>query len=172
MQNQQFGFFVSELGKYSKDPPNHVSTLTLSTKLSIIKQNEVFWVVTPCSFVVGYQTFQRSMLSPASLHPEDGGSMDFWNVGILPRNYTASRPRRPRLESSLPRKLQNSSVILHSCPTQYYFIALHFSVSDKIIKIEIELNVVLISTKDLIQINITTRTVKFYLQLVKVSFLM
>jgi len=33
------------------------------------------------------------------LHPEDGGSMDLWNVGILPQHYTASHPKRPRLVS-------------------------------------------------------------------------
>jgi hypothetical protein len=43
---------------------------------------EVFRVVTPCSVVVGY------------LHPEDGGSMDLWNVGIIPQHYTESQPRR------------------------------------------------------------------------------
>jgi hypothetical protein len=29
---------------------------------------------------------------------EDGGSMDLWNVGIVPQHYTASEPRRPRYE--------------------------------------------------------------------------
>jgi len=24
------------------------------------------------------------------LHPEDGSSMDIWNIGIIPQNYTAS----------------------------------------------------------------------------------
>jgi len=42
------------------------------------------------------------------LHPEDGGSMDLWNVGILPRHYTESQPKRPRLASSPPWKPQNS----------------------------------------------------------------
>jgi hypothetical protein len=32
-----------------------------------------------------------------TLHPEDGGSMDPWNIGILPQYYTASQPRRPRI---------------------------------------------------------------------------
>jgi hypothetical protein len=32
-------------------------------------------------------------------HHEDGGSMDLRNVGILPQHYTASEPRRPRLET-------------------------------------------------------------------------
>jgi len=36
----------------------------------------------------------------SSLHPEDGGSMVLWEVGILSQHYTASEPRRPRLESS------------------------------------------------------------------------
>jgi hypothetical protein len=39
---------------------------------------EVFWVVTPCSVVVVY--------------PEDGGSMDLRNVGILQQHHTASQP--------------------------------------------------------------------------------
>jgi hypothetical protein len=41
------------------------------------------------------------------LHPEDGGSMDLWNVDTLPRHYTTSQPRRRRLETSLW-KPQNS----------------------------------------------------------------
>jgi hypothetical protein len=40
------------------------------------------------------------------LHPEDGGCMDLRNVGILPQHYTASQTRRPRLETSPPRKSQ------------------------------------------------------------------
>jgi hypothetical protein len=36
---------------------------------------EVFWIVTPCSVVVGY----------------------FWNFGNLLQNYTVSQPRRPPL---------------------------------------------------------------------------
>jgi len=62
---------------------------------------QVFRVVTPCSVVVGYQHFR-------SLHPEDGASMDLWNVGILPQHYTAWQSRRPRLEVSLAWKVQNS----------------------------------------------------------------
>jgi len=46
-------------------------------------------VVTQFSFVIGY-------------HPEDRSSIDPWNVGILPRHYTASQPRRSGLESSPP----------------------------------------------------------------------
>jgi len=34
-----------------------------------------------------------------NLHPEDGGSMDFRNFGILIHHYTVSQPRS-RLESS------------------------------------------------------------------------
>jgi len=33
-----------------------------------------------------------------SLHPKDGDSMVLQNTGITPQHYTASRPRRPRLE--------------------------------------------------------------------------
>jgi len=49
-------------------------------------QVEVFWVVTPCSVVVVY-------------HHEEGNKTNLRNVGILPQNYTASQPRRPRFES-------------------------------------------------------------------------
>jgi hypothetical protein len=30
-------------------------------------------------------------------NPEDGGTMDLWNVGILPQHYTVSQPERPGL---------------------------------------------------------------------------
>jgi len=40
------------------------------------------------------------MVSPYSLHPEDGGSMDLWNVGILSQYCTASQPGRLRLQTS------------------------------------------------------------------------
>jgi len=50
-------------------------------------QVEVFWVVTPCSVVAGYQNSRRL------------GSLDLWNVDILPQHYTASQSTRPRLGS-------------------------------------------------------------------------
>jgi len=36
--------------------------------------------------------------SASHFTPEDGGSMDLRNVGILLQHYTASQPRRPRLQ--------------------------------------------------------------------------
>jgi len=54
----------------------------------LILQGQVFWFVTTCRFVVGYQS---------SLHPEDGGSMGLRNVGIIPQLYMASQARRPGL---------------------------------------------------------------------------
>jgi len=38
---------------------------------------EVFWILTPCSVVIGYQRFR--------------GSMDHWNFGIVKQHYTASQ---------------------------------------------------------------------------------
>jgi hypothetical protein len=35
---------------------------------------------------------------PQSLHPEDGGSMDFETLALLPLHHTASESRRPRLQ--------------------------------------------------------------------------
>jgi len=65
--------------------------------------------VTTCNIVVGYQRF----VGPCCLHPEDGCSMDLWNVGILPQHYTASQPRRPRVEVSPPWKPQNSQTYIY-----------------------------------------------------------
>jgi len=59
-------------------------------------QVEIFMVVTPCSFVVGYQRFRGSWC----LHPENEENMYVWNVGILPQYYTASQSIRPQLEIS------------------------------------------------------------------------
>jgi len=42
-------------------------------------QVQVFWVVTPCSVVIGYQL-------------EDGGSKVLWNAGILLQHYMVSQP--------------------------------------------------------------------------------
>jgi len=44
---------------------------------------------------------------------EDGGTTDLWDAGILPQHDTASQPRRPRLQSSQPCKLNISSKVLN-----------------------------------------------------------
>jgi hypothetical protein len=36
-------------------------------------------------------------------NPENEGSMDLWNIGILPQHYTASQPRRWRQHGPLKR---------------------------------------------------------------------
>jgi len=64
--------------------------------MAVMFQVEVFWVVTPCSDVAGYQRFR----GPCCIHlqGEDGSSMVPQIVGTLPRHYTASQPRRPLLD--------------------------------------------------------------------------
>jgi hypothetical protein len=49
-------------------------------------------------------------------NPEDGGSMDLWNVGILPQHYTASQPRRWRQHG--PLKCWYPTTTLHGVTTQ------------------------------------------------------
>jgi hypothetical protein len=49
-------------------------------------------------------------------YPEDGGSMDLWNVGILPQHYTASLSRRWRQHG--PLKRWYTTTTLHSVTTQ------------------------------------------------------
>jgi hypothetical protein len=41
-----------------------------------------------------------------TLHSAVGGSMDFWNAGILPQNYTMSQARRPRCGSPKSRYMK------------------------------------------------------------------
>jgi len=66
----------------------------MKTKFYLVMiQIQIFWFVTPCNIVRGYQSFRDPYCSH---HPEDGGSMDLWNFGILPQHHTASQPRRPR----------------------------------------------------------------------------
>jgi hypothetical protein len=50
------------------------------------------------------------------LRSEDGGSMELRNVDTLPQHYTASQPRRPRLESS-PWKLRQYGHLKRRYPT-------------------------------------------------------
>jgi hypothetical protein len=49
-------------------------------------------------------------------NPEDGGSMDPWNVGILSQHYTASQPWRWRQHGSL--KCWYPTTKLHSATSQ------------------------------------------------------
>jgi hypothetical protein len=49
-------------------------------------------------------------------NPEDGGSMDLWNVDILPQHYTASQPRRWRQHG--PLKRWYTTTTLHGVTTQ------------------------------------------------------
>jgi hypothetical protein len=49
---------------------------------------------------------------PTTSLPEDGGSMDLRNVGILQQLYTAPQLGTPRFESSPPRKSQTSQTYL------------------------------------------------------------
>jgi hypothetical protein len=84
---------------------NNANDMSFETFTAVMfLQVEVFWVVTPCIDVVGYQRFR----GPYCLHLQgeetrkgensiDGGSMDLWNIGILPNPHTASQPRTPRL---------------------------------------------------------------------------
>jgi len=51
-----------------------------------IVQKEVFWVVTPCGVVLGYQLYRGPCCF--NLHLADGGSMDLRNVAIQPQIKT------------------------------------------------------------------------------------
>jgi len=60
-----------------------------------------------------YHHYQYNTFDDSSRHhhSKDWGSMDLWNVVILPRQYTKSQPRR-RIESPKSWKPQNSLVYL------------------------------------------------------------
>jgi hypothetical protein len=101
--------------------------------MAVISHVDVFWFGTPCSVKVGYQCFRASpwryrqhgrlklwyhttthqgvtTQKTSNLSPEDEGSMDPWNVGMKLLHYTASQPRRHRLESSPSRWMQHGSL--------------------------------------------------------------
>jgi len=67
-----------------------------------IMMNDVFDVTVyvtnrcPCLFLVTIDKIH----DVCRLVREDGGTMDLWNPGNLPLNYTTSQPRRPRPEIS------------------------------------------------------------------------
>jgi len=66
-------------------------------------QVEVFCILTPCSAVVGCQYFRGPWCINFQIEStEDLGSVDFWNVGILPQLYADLERRRPRLETLPP----------------------------------------------------------------------
>jgi len=67
----------------------------------------IFWVVMRCSIVVGYHHFWG--------HPEDGGSMELWNIGIPPQEYMVSQPRRLQLKIV---KASKHAKIMHYCVHQ------------------------------------------------------
>jgi hypothetical protein len=43
-----------------------------------------------------FETLVSYHITTRHYSPKDGGSMDFWNFGILPHHYVASKPRRWR----------------------------------------------------------------------------
>jgi len=78
----------------------NVKKITTSVKWNMYVFNwSIFYVM---QF---YAIFLETGFRP--LRPEDGGSVDFWNVGILPQHYTASQPKTLRLETSPPLKPKN-----------------------------------------------------------------
>jgi hypothetical protein len=87
--------------------------------------NQVFWVVIPGSFAIGYQH--------SGFHPEVGDNKVLWNIGILLHNYMVSQPRRPWFEYSPLWKPhlasnRNSCIILRDgCLTVYTAVVIMFT---------------------------------------------
>jgi len=59
---------------------------SLEVFTAVMFQVKVFWVVMLCCAVVGYQSFRCPCY--LHLHPEDRGSTDLWNNGILLHSTT------------------------------------------------------------------------------------
>jgi len=55
----------------------------------------------------------RKRCETLGFYTDNEGSIDLRNIGILPQYYTASQPRRPRLESPPPWKPQNSHQVVN-----------------------------------------------------------
>jgi hypothetical protein len=73
---------------WRKYDPIHIQICSIHacwSQFCIHLEMAVFWVVAPCSMVEVYQRFR----GPCDDRPDDGGSKDLWNVGILLPYYTA-----------------------------------------------------------------------------------
>jgi len=68
----------------------NTATASFEAFRALIFRVELFWVVSPCSVVLGYQHFTGS----CCLHLQ--GKVGLWNNGILREMYTVSQPRRHR----------------------------------------------------------------------------
>jgi hypothetical protein len=60
----------------------------------------------------------RTLHGVTTQKTEEWGSMDFWNVGILPQHYTASQPRRLKMEAAWTCETSVSYRTLHGVTTQ------------------------------------------------------
>jgi len=61
------------------------------------------------AYIYGY------FLPSQPLHPEDGGSMDLRNIGILPLYHMALQPRRPHCHEHLKTRISLSTLISNTC---------------------------------------------------------
>jgi len=73
-----------------------ICSINLFTRCTLV----IFAIWTRCLCQCKHYKEDYDVSASVYLHPEDGGSMDLWNVGILTQNYTASKSRRLRLETS------------------------------------------------------------------------
>jgi hypothetical protein len=67
---------------------------------AVIFQVEVFWTVTPCSVVVGYQRFRGSCCTRLYFTMRMEATWTPSNVGLLPQHYTASHPHHLDLKGT------------------------------------------------------------------------
>jgi len=77
-----FRWCLQEMKQTSRNHLQPFTTFTRDVIYYLWLQVEVSLVVTICSVVVGYQRFTLKI---------DGGSVDLWNVGILPKHYAVSQ---------------------------------------------------------------------------------
>jgi len=75
----------------------YANSVYVSSRFEVFKamkiQTVVFWIVTPCAYVLGCHVSEHHSVSIFRVKTDN---TFLWSVDIIPHHYTATQSRRPR----------------------------------------------------------------------------